>query len=631
MTGARTGNGPLVHRRGIVAGFGMALIGVGPAARAAMVADAGARFAFATPDVPEGFLLDGKPFQVRSGEMHPARIPRPYWRHRIRMAKAMGLNTIAIYVMWNHHEAEPGVFDFTTGTRDIAAFVRLCAAEGMLVYLRPGPYVCGEWDLGGLPAYLLRTPGIRLRHRDDATFMAASERYIDRLAAIVRPLMMDRGGPIALLQIENEYASFGDDPGYLPAIREMWTARGFHGPFSISDGLDPVRKAGTYLPGTALGLDGDTDIAAAQRVAGDAPVWIGEGYPGWLTHWGDAKFASADYTPTLRRWMTERRSFNLYVVHGGTNFGFTAGANAEGDGSKYEPSLTSYDYGAPIAEAGDATAQYHAMRRIITTAAGMTPPAIPAPPPRTAFPAVRARPRGSLWATLPTPVTVATPGPMELVLGQTQGMILYRHMLAPSATGALRIDGLHDEALVLLDGVPLGSLSRVAAAKAPASLPVPPSRDDRPRRLDVLVYPFGRVNFGRYMEDRKGILGAVTVGSTPLTGWSVFGLPLDAAHLSRSLAAPTAPGGLLHHADFTLGTVGDTFIDMADWKLGFVWVNGHALGRHCALGPQTRLFCPAEWLRRGTNRVTILDLYATSGTVRGVPLSDTMQQVATAR
>ncbi|WP_082443285.1 MULTISPECIES: beta-galactosidase [unclassified Sphingomonas] len=625
MTGTKAGAFASVDRRAFVGGVGITLLGLGSGARAGTVLDAGPRFGFAPSHVPEGFLLDGKPFQMRSGEMHPARIPRAYWQHRIRMAKAMGLNTIAIYVMWNYHETAPGTFDFTSDNRDIAAFIRLCAAEGMLVYLRPGPYVCGEWDLGGLPAYLLKVPGIRLRHRDDATYMGAAERYIDRLATIVRPLMIDRGGPIAMVQIENEYASFSTDPAYLPAIRGMWTKRGFRGPFSTSDGLEQVQKAGTYLADTALGLDGSTDIEAAQRITNGAPVWIGEGYPGWLTHWGDPKFAAADYTDLLRRWMRERRSFNLYVVHGGTNFGFTAGANANNDGSKFEPSLTSYDYGAPIAEGGDATAQYHAMRRIITDHVGTTLPAMPPLPARIAFPTVRTVPRGSLWAALPDPVTVATPGPMELVLGQTEGMILYRHMLKPGIAGDLRIDGLHDEALVLIDGVPVGNLSRVAASKAPASLPVPPSSDGKARRLDILVYPFGRVNFGRYMEDRKGILGKVAIGADALTVWSVYGLPLDDAHRAASLAATTRPGGLFHTADFTLEAVGDTFIDMADWKLGFLWINGHLLGRHCALGPQTRLFCPADWLVKGRNRAIVFDLYASSGAIRGLLLSDTMQ------
>jgi beta-galactosidase len=225
------------------------------------------------------FLLDGKPFQIRSGEMHPIRIPAEYWRHRIRMAKAMGLNTIAVYLMWNALESEPGVFDLKTGRRDFVRFIELCQQEGMWVYLRPGPYVCAEWDFGGLPPYLLRQPDICVRTWSDPHYAQAVGRYLDAIAPAIAPLMAKRGGPILMMQIENEYASFGHDLGYLEQLRTMWRERGIDGPFSISDGLAQIQKQRTYLPGAALGLDGDTDFAAAQAIAGEAPVWVGEGYP----------------------------------------------------------------------------------------------------------------------------------------------------------------------------------------------------------------------------------------------------------------------------------------------------------------------------------------------------------------
>ena len=289
------------------------------------------------------FLLDGKPFQIMSGEMHPIRIPAEYWRQRIRMAKAMGLNTISIYLMWNALESEPGVFDLSSGSRDFAKFIRICQEEGMWVYLRPGPYICGEWDFGGLPPYLLRDPTMRVRDRHDANYMAAVRRYIATIAPVVKPLLAEHGGPILLVQVENEYASFGKDLGYLEAIQELWQQHDIHGPFSISDGLGQVRDAKTYLPGTALGLDGDIDFKGAQAIAGEMPVWMGEGYPGWITHWGDKDFAKGDFAGTLGKLLAEGRSFNLYVVHGGSNFGFGAGANAHNDYSHFETLITSYD------------------------------------------------------------------------------------------------------------------------------------------------------------------------------------------------------------------------------------------------------------------------------------------------
>lgn len=605
---------------------GIAVLGAGigvPAAFAAPPGRRGQHFAFAGPDVPEGFLLDGAPFQIRSGELHPARIPRSHWLHRIRMAKAMGMNTIAIYVMWNHHEVQPGRFDFSSGNRDLAHFIGLCAKEGLYVYLRPGPYVCAEWDLGGLPAWLLRHPDIRLRDAGDPIYMAAARRYIARLAQLVRPLMSDRGGPIVMVQVENEYASFGTDASYLPAIRKIWEDEGIAGPFSISDGLQQIRKVNTYLPGAALGLDGDTDFAAAKLVTGGAPVWVGEGYPGWLTHWGE-QFATGDYRETLRMLMRERISFNLYVIHGGTNFGWGAGANAHGDGSKFEPAITSYDYGAPINERGAPTAQYHDLRRIIHDALGKPAPAIPASPPTLSFEPVTTSPIGSVWNALPAAIETERPKPMELLSGQTTGVILYRTWLAPDQAGDLRIDGLHDEALVLIDGERLGSLSRVAAAKMPASLALPPATKAGRRRLDILVFPYGRVNYGRYMSDRKGILGAVTIDGHDILHWQAFGLPLDAANLGQIGSAPPGEDGFLHGASFTVSKPADTFLDMSGWGLGLVWVNGHLLGRHSSLGPQTRLYCPGEWLQAGANRIVVFDVYAKPGrAIVGVNKSDT--------
>jgi beta-galactosidase len=312
------------------------------------------------------------------------------------------------------------------------------------------------------------------------------------------------------------------------------------------------------------------------------------------------------------------------VIHGGTNFGWGAGANAKGDGSKFEPSITSYDYGAPINERGAATAQYHDLRRIIHDALGQRAPAIPATPPALSFDPVKTTPVGSVWNALPAAIDIERPKPMELLSGQTTGVILYRTWLAPEHAGELRIDGLHDEALVLVDGERLGSLSRVAAAKLPPSLVLPRATKPGTRRLDIVVFPYGRVNYGRYMSDRKGIIGKVTLGASELLHWKAFGLPLDTANLEQIASAPAGQDGLLHTASFTVSKAADTFIDMSGWGLGFVWVNGHLLGRHSSLGPQTRLYCPGEWLKAGANRIVVFDLYAKPGlAIAGVAESDT--------
>jgi hypothetical protein len=568
------------------------------------------------------FLLDGQPFVIRSGEMHPIRIPREYWRHRVRMAKAMGLNTVSLYLMWNALESEPGVFDLTTGRRDFARFIRICAEEGMWVYLRPGPYICGEWDFGGLPPYLLRHPDIRVRDKDDPDYMAAVRRYITAIAPVVQPLMAANGGPVLMLQIENEYASFGHDLAYLEVLRTLWEAHGVHGPFSISDGLEQVRKANTYLPGAALGLDGDSDFAGAQAIAGEMPVWMGEGYPGWLTHWGDKGFARGDFVATLRKLLGEDRSFNLYVVHGGTNFGFGAGANAHDDDSHFQPVITSYDYGAPIDERGVATTDYRVFRTMLAAHAEGPLPEVPASPPTAAFAPVTPAAFASLWDNLPQSKRAEHPRGNELLLGQDHGMVLYRRSIG--AGDELEVHGVRDYALVFRNGRYVDHVSRVRhpSQHSDPRIALPPDPDDKPSMLDILVDSFGHVGYGRAMADRKGIVGDVRLDGAVLRDWDVVGLPLDDAWLSslRPLhGEPTRPC-VFFKAVVRLDRTGDCYVDMVDWNKGYLWVNGHLLGRYWGIGPQQRLFCPASFWRQDENEVLVFDLHRTaSAPIRSAP------------
>jgi len=560
------------------------------------------------------FLLDGKPLQIRSGEMHPARIPAEYWRHRIRMAKAMGLNTIAVYLMWNALESEPGVFDLKTGNRDFVRFIELCQQEGMWVYLRPGPYVCAEWDFGGLPPYLLRQPDIRVRTWSDPHYTQAVRRYLDAVAPAIAPLMASRGGPILMMQIENEYASFGHDLGYLEQLRTMWRERGIEGPFSISDGLAQIQKQHTYLPGAALGLDGDIDFATAQTIAGEAPVWVGEGYPGWLTHWGDKDFQRGDYADTLRRLLRQGRSFNLYVVHGGTNFGFSAGANAKGDYSHFEPVITSYDYGAPINERGEATPDYHNFRALLATHATQPLRDLPAAPPVIRFAAITPVVHASLWDNLPVPKAVKKPQANELLFAQDHGLVLYRRKI-PATAVALMLDGARDYATVFRDGHYVDYVSRVQHAKLRAGnrVELPANVDGDASQLDILVDSFGHVGYGQAMADRKGIVGSIRLGNEEVEDWNVYSLPLDESYIRQLkpvLSEPSRPG-IFFKATLRLDQLGDSYIDMSGWAKGYLWVNGQLLGRYWNLGPQQRLYCPASWLRHGDNELLIFDLHRT--------------------
>ncbi|AAM37923.1 beta-galactosidase [Xanthomonas citri pv. citri str. 306] len=564
------------------------------------------------------FVLDQQPWQLRSGEMHPLRIARADWLQRIRMAKAMGLNTIALYLMWNAYEREPGQFDFATDERDFVAFIKLCQQEGMWVYLRPGPYVCAEWTLGGLPPYLLREPGMRLRDANDARYMAAVQRYIAAVAPHLAPLMAGAGGPVLMLQIENEYSMHGSDVGYLQALAALWRQHGIDGPFSLAEGMKDLRRRKAYLPGAALGLDGADlqELQQARTIAGDAPVWVAEGYPGWLTHWGDADVARRDYAPMLQHLMAAGYSFNLYVVHGGSNFGLSAGANAEDDGSQFQPVLTSYDYSAPIDERGCATPAYTALRSIIAQHSSGPLPAIPAAPARTRFDAVIAHPVASLWDNLgDQPVPTDQPADNQTLLRQNLGLAVYRRRIA--AGTQLDLGLVHDYAAVHLDGREIGHVSRMRHAHLNSATQLAlPNAAAKERQLDMLVDSFGHINFGPALGDAKGLLGPVRLDGSELRGWQVYGLALDSdtAPTLRPLQAPAARPGLFFAADIALQTVGDVYLDMRQWRKGYLWVNGRLLGRYWNVGPQQCLFCPGAWLRKGNNAVLVLDLHQMEAT-----------------
>ncbi|MCP3711842.1 beta-galactosidase [Paraburkholderia sp. CNPSo 3274] len=582
----------------------------------------------------EHFLLDGEPFQIRSGEMHPARIPREYWLHRIRMAKAMGMNCIALYIMWNYHEPRRGVFDFESGNRDIDAFIRLCQQEALWVLLRPGPYVCAEWDLGGLPAYLLSEADIRLRtdSANDARYMAAVARYIGELAARIKPLMIDAGGPILMLQIENEFGSYASNPAYLEELRQLWLRSGITGPFYTEDGLEQLERNRSTVTGGAIALSNGNaaQIATVRRAFPAVPAMAGEVYTGWLTHWGEPEFAGLNYdlSAILTAFMQLQLSFNLYVIHGGTSFGFYAGANVDESGN-YQPDITSYDYGAPINEQGAATAKYMKYRDIIASYLAAPLPDIPDSIATLAGHALTPTLYASIWDNLPEALpreSSVDPQPFEHY-GQTSGFMLYRQTLQAQPVGALDISGVHDYAAVFVGEHYAGGVSRAriphgyaqrlrVTHRAPLALPT--ALAGAPGALEILVEGMGRVNFGPAIVDHKGLLEPVKMqyadGSVSLLEeWEVFLLPMDEAYIARLEERCTNPlkPGLFFKAHLVLIDVGDTWLDMSNWTKGVVWVNGHSLGRYWSIGPQKRLYCPAPWLTQGENEVLIFDLHQT--------------------
>ena len=564
------------------------------------------------------FVLDGKSLQIISGEMHPARIPEIYWRQRIKMAKAMGCNTIAAYVFWNYHETSPGMFDFSTGNHNIAQFFRICQEEGMWVLLRPGPYVCAEWDFGGLPAYLLQTPDIKLRCMD-SRYMAAVSRYIKRLSKEVKPLLVAHGGPILMVQVENEYGSYGNDKNYLNALHKLWIDNGILGPFYTSDGPTPYMLEAGNIDGAAIGLDsgsGDEDFAQAANRNPHIPAFSSETYPGWLTHWKE-DWARTDTTSLLHeiKYLLEhKRSFNFYVIHGGTNFGYWAGANAFNP-TQYQPDITSYDYDAPITEQGLPTAKFYALRRLISQYVSYQIPDVPAPVKAIVVKPFSLQPFTTLEQELPKPIHSPQPKPMES-FGQSSGFIWYRTKLIGHKSGKLTITEPHDYALVFLNGQFIDTIFR-DGGKWTIDLPKTSVKEPI---LDILVEGMGHINFAQFMIDRKGITDRVTLNGMTLMNWEIFPLAVDEKFISTLQPQKIKPEAkaIFFKGQFELEELGDTYLDMSNYTKGIVWVNGHNLGRYWFVGPQHRLYCPASFLHSRKNEVVVLDLLQSEGaTIKG--------------
>lgn len=561
------------------------------------------------------FLLDGKPLQIISGEMHPARIPKEYWRHRIQMAKAMGCNTIAAYIFWNYHEVKPGVFDFKTENRDIADFIRICQQEGMWILFRPGPYVCAEWDFGGLPTSLLKIPDIKIRCMD-SRYMQEVNNYIKRLASEIKNLQCTYGGPILMVQIENEYGSFGNDKKYLEELRKMWLRNGINVPFYTADGATPYMLEAGNIDGAAIGLDSgsdEKDFDQAKKRNPDVPSFSSETYPGWLTHWGE-KWARPD-TNALKKEMNfllkNKKSFNLYVIHGGTNFGFTAGANAFSP-SQYQPDITSYDYDAPINENGEPTSKYFMLRNLISENVEYKIPELPKPIKSISIPPVQMNRSLNLWNLVLPSTTSAQPLSFE-TLNQNQGMVLYRTKLVGHKSGKLKIWEPHDYALVFLNGKFIDTVYRDGGNWEV----VLPKTDVADPLVEILVEGMGHINFAQFMIDRKGITDRVTLNGMTLMNWEMIQYPMDESFIGKLKTISSNRMIIEKEANFFKGNfelneTGDSFFDMSGYSKGILYINGHNLGRYWNKGPQKRLFCPASWLKKGKNEILVFDLHQLS-------------------
>ena len=557
------------------------------------------------------FELDGKPFQIIAGDMDYVRTPRAYWRDRLRMAHAIGINTVMTYVFWNFHEGQPGQYDFS-GQRDVAEFVREAQQEGLYVILRPGPYSCGEWDLGGYPAWLLRDRDLKLRSLDPAYQQAAS-RWIDRLGQELAPLQLDRGGPILAVQVENEYGSFQDakenDHAYMERARQMVLHAGFTSALLYTaDGAEELTRGS--LPGLPAAVDfgtgeAESSFALYRKLHPEGPYFCAEYWAGWFDHWG-AKHQHTDAAKQVAeiRWMLKQGySVSMYMIFGGTSFGWFSGANS--NGHNYEPDVTSYDYDAPIDEAGQPRPKFFEIRKAIQEITGVTPPPVPEAPILGSLPPIALTDSVSLWDTLPRMGRVLTRTPLTMEdLGQDFGYVLYRTNLQGPGSGDLTLDQLHSYARIYLDGKIVGVLDRRLGRMS-----MPLSIAGKQQRLDILVENSGRVNFTAVLRtEQAGITHGVTFAGKSVTGWQNYALPFTNPSSAHFTQMPAAAGPTLYRGTFSIGKPTDTFLDMRAYGKGQVWVNGHALGRYWRIGPQGGLYLPGAWLHPGSNEVVLLDL-----------------------
>ena len=568
------------------------------------------------------FLLNGSPFVVKAAEIHYPRIPRAYWEHRVKMCKALGMNTVCIYIFWNIHEPKEGEFDFT-GNNDIAEFCRVAQKNGMYVIVRPGPYVCAEWEMGGLPWWLLKKKDIRLREQD-TYFMERVEKFEAEVGKQLAPLTIQNGGPIIMVQVENEYGSYGTDKPYVSAIRDIVRKSGFDkvalfqcdwSSNFTQNGLDDL----VWTMNFGTGANIDQQFAKLKELRPSSPLMCSEFWSGWFDKWGGKHEtrSSKDMVAGLDEMLSKNISFSLYMTHGGTSFGHWAGANSPG----FAPDVTSYDYDAPINEAGHATDKYFELREMLQRYSDSKLPSVPKEIPTMRIPSFQFSQYAPLFDNLPEPVETSGVKTME-EFDQGWGSMVYSTTLPEtSRQSKLSIPGGHDYLQVFIDGMFIGSIDRRMGEK---DLVIPSVR--KGARMDILVEAMGRINFGRAIKDFKGIDGDVNLTieidgnqfTASMKNWRNYLFPDTYEFYKNMSFKPLAmmepkdqygqrvPG--CYKAVFNLQKTDDTFINFETWGKGLVYVNGHGVGRIWEIGPQQTLYVPGCWLKKGQNEVIVFDV-----------------------
>jgi beta-galactosidase len=560
---------------------------------------------------PSGFGKDGEPFRILSGSLNYFRVVPEQWRSRIRWARYMGLNAIETYVPWNLHAPAPDTTTFD-GMLDVTRFLETVAEEGLEAIVRPGPYVCAELDFGGLPAWLLRPPAVRIRSHDPA-YLGHVARWFDVLLPRLVALQGSRGGPVRMMQVENEFGAYGRDPAYLEWLVTAFRERGVDVPLVTCDQDDDAMVANGGLPGLPRTMNFGGDPAGAwatrRRHQPDGPLMCMEFWNGWFDHWGEEhhRRPADEAGAVLEEILAAGASVNLYMFGGGTNFGFSNGAN---DAGRYQPTITSYDYDAPLSEHGVPTKKLEVYREIIARYAPIEDE--PRPPtgpvlPEHAVPLTGAISLLDALAELSSPIRATRPLTMEAA-GQNFGFICYAFTVAAPGTYALAIPGVRDRAQLLVGGAEQGVLDRESGTTSlPLRVPEPGAV------VHVLVENLGRVNYGPRLADPKGIVGDITLDGEPVTGLTIHPLPLDTVHTLDFDAAractPGTAGPVLCHGVVTVDEPADTFVALPGCAKGVVWINGFNLGRYWDRGPQRTLYLPGPLLRPGRNDLHVLELH----------------------
>lgn len=569
----------------------------------------------------EQFLLDQKPFRFLSGTIHYFRVTPDYWEDRLKKLRACGFNAVETYTCWNLHERQEGRFDFSGGL-DVARFVQTAQKLGLYVILRPGPYICAEMDFGGLPSWLLNRPGLALRC-NNPLFLQKVAAYYKQLFDRLRPYLGENGGNIIAVQVENEYGSYGNDKDYLRAVAQIYRDNGVNEFFFTSDGPNQLMLGGGSLPeylATAnFGSHGKEHFDTLRRFAPERPVMCTEFWNGWFDHWYEQhhRRESDETAQQLEQMLRDGGSVNLYMFHGGTNFGFTNGANHDGC---YQPTVTSYDYDCPVSECGDLTEKYFAIKRVAEQYMGKAPDLQVGNLPKHDYGMVQLTQQTPLFAHLPQPVESASTLTMEQ-LGQDFGFVLYETVLhGPFERSELTIDGLHDRALIYVDGKLAGIQERTGRRNDAIYLELELGQT---AVLRILVENMGRINYGPKLLDCKGILRGVKLGCQYQFGWKHYSLPCDCPpQQGYEPVGVGADAPLFLKGRFTVQQRQDTFVRLDGFTKGNVYINGFNLGRYWnPAGPQKTLYLPAPLLREGENELAVLELEGIDGSAQ-VHLTD---------